>query len=201
MRHRKRRRKNPMVLGNPKRRRHARRNAKSHRKHRRNPFVLGNPYVLGNPRGRSSRRRRSYSRNPFSVAKLGLPPAREILYLGLGAFAGRLAVPLVLAKVPMLSTNPLVRAASRLGLVAVAGIAAKMVFKQNARMFVYGVLANQAPEIVNDVLSMTGMKLSDGNQELELYTGADPYQVNGGRGAAPALSMYTLNEGEESMTY
>lgn len=196
MRHRRKRRKNPMVLGNPRRRRHSARRRVS-RPHRKNPYTLSNPMVLGNPRRRHSRR--SYRRNPISVAKLGLPPAREMLYLGLGAFAGRLAVPFVLAKIPMLSANPVVRAVSRLGIVAAAGIAAKMVFKQNARMFVYGVLANQAPEIVNDLLSMTGTKLADGNQELELYTGMDPYQMRGPAPAAPGLSLFTLNEGEESM--
>lgn len=195
MRHRRKRRKNPMVLGNPRRRRHAKR---ASRRHRRNPYVLGNPMVLGNPR-RHKRARRHYSRNPLSVAKLGLPPMKEVLYLGLGAFAGRLAVPFVLAKVPMLSANPIVRAISRLGIVAAAGMAARIVFKQNARMFVYGVLANQAPEIVNDLLSMTGTKLADGNQELELYTGSDPYQMGHAPSAAPGLSMYTLNEGEEAM--
>lgn len=189
MRHRRKSRKNPVVLGNPRRRRHsARRNPR--RRHRRNPFVLGNPH--------RRRTRRSYRRNPAIISKLGLPPAKEVIFLGLGAFAGRVLVPNVLARVPFLSSNPIIRAVSRLGLVAIAGYAAKMVMKQNARMFTYGLLANQVPEVVNDVLSMTGAKLSDGNQELELYTGADPYQM---RAAAPApgLSLYTLSDGEDSI--
>jgi len=68
MRHRRKHRRNPVVLGNP-RRKH-RRNA------RRNPVVLGNPH-----------RRRHYSRNPKFIGKLGLPPMKEVLFLGLGAYA------------------------------------------------------------------------------------------------------------------
>lgn len=187
-------RRNPVVLGNPRRKRS--------RSRRRNPVVLGNPrrrhrrnpIVLGNPHRRH--RRHSYRRNPAIISKLGLPPAREILFLGLGAFAGRVLVPNVLARVPFLNSNPVIRAVSRLALVAVSGYAAKMVLKQNARMFTYGVLANQVPEVVNDLLSMTGMKLSDGNDDLGLYTGRDPYQSL--PAAAPGLSLYTLNDGDGS---
>lgn len=190
MKHRKRNsrgrfvKRNPVVLGNPRKRRASRRRAR--RSFRRNPVVLGNP----------RRHRRSYRRNPAIVSKLGLPPVREILFLGVGAFAGRILIPNVLARVPFLTSNPIIRAVSRLGLIAVAGYAAKMVLKQNARMFTYGILANQAPEIVNDVLALTGTKLSDGNSELELYTSPSGYLP-----AAPAsgLSLYTLGDEDGSM--
>lgn len=190
MRHRRRRssrRRNPVVLGNPRRRRSARRSARR-RFHR-------NPVVLGNPRRRHSSHRR-YRRNPISIRKLGLPPVSEMLYLGLGAFAGRILVPNVLARVPMLSANPIVRAISRLGIVAVASIAAGKVFKSNGRFLAYGLLANQIPEVVNDVLAMTGAKLSDGNQELELYTTAAALPAAG----APGMGLYTLSDGQE-MTF
>jgi hypothetical protein len=176
--------KNPVVLGNPRRRKHSRRSSRSHR--RRNPFVLG-----ANPRRRSHRR---YSRNPLSMSKLGLPSMKDVLFLGAGAFAGRIGIPQVLARVPMLNQNAVVRGFSRLGLVAAAGFLASKILKQNGKMFTIGLLANQVPEVLNDFLSLTGIKLADGNDELGFYTGG------GYLPPAPAkgMGMYTLTEGDES---
>ena len=173
MRHRRKHRRNPVVLGNPRR--------KHRRSARRNPVVLGNPH-----------RRRHYSRNPKFISKLGLPPMKEVLFLGLGAYAGRIAIPQILARVAFLNSNPIIRGISRLGMVLAIGALSKPVLKQNAKMFTYGLLANQLPESVNDFLSLTGMKLADGNAELEMYTmPAIPAPAGG-------LGLYTLSDGEES---
>ena len=174
MRHRRKHRRNPVVLGNPRR--------KHRRSARRNPVVLGNPH-----------RRRHYSRNPKFIGKLGLPPMKEVLFLGLGAYAGRIAIPQILARVAFLNSNPIIRGVSRLAMVLAIGALSKPVLKQNAKMFTYGLLANQLPESVNDFLSLTGMKLADGNAELEMYTmPALPGPQQGG------LGLYTLSDGEES---
>jgi len=174
MRHRRKHRRNPVVLGNPRR--------KHRRSARRNPVVLGNPH-----------RRRHYSRNPKFIGKLGLPPMKEVLFLGLGAYAGRIAIPQILARVAFLNSNPIIRGVSRLAMVLAIGALSKPVLKQNSKMFTYGLLANQLPESVNDFLSLTGMKLADGNAELEMYTmPALPGPQQGG------LGLYTLSDGEES---
>lgn len=152
-------RRNPIVLGsNPRRKRRSSRR-------RRNPIVLG-----ANPRRRRSsfrRSRRSYRRNPNIVRKFGLPSVSTMLWLGAGAFTGRLVIPQVLARLPILSANPVIRGVSRLALVAVGGFAAKMALGSKAENFTLGLLANQVPEVVNDFLSLTGVKLADGNSELD----------------------------------
>lgn len=182
MSHRKRRR-NPVVLGaNPRRKS---RRGRAHR--RQNPMILG-----ANPR----RRRHFRRHNPvLSTARIGLPPLSEILTLTGGALIARAGIPRVLVAVPFLSKNPIVRAFSRVGLVLAGGFLAKKALGDKAKVFVYGALANQLPEAVNDVLSLAGIKLSDGNQDLELYTmSGGPEEIEAGE---EEVSLYTVSDGDQ----
>lgn len=189
MRHRRKRKKNPVILGaNPRRRRRV-------SARRRRSFRRRNPIPLGlNPRRRRSFRRRS---NPFlpSVSKLGLPPVKEMAWLAGGAVAARALVPRAMTALPILTKNPIVRGLSRLGIVAAAALLAKKALGQNARAFVYGALANQLPESLNDFLSLAGIKLSDGNAELELYTLSQGEAVEEME-YQPGMGLYTLSDGE-----
>lgn len=152
------------------------RRARRARSHRRNPVPLG----LNPRRRRRSRRgafvarkrRGGFRRNPGVISKLGLPPVKEMAFLAAGAIAARIAVPRVLLMLPMLSGNGYVRAVSRVGLVGVASLLAQKALGSNARGFIYGAIANQLPEAVNDVAAQFGVKLGleEPENELSMYT-------------------------------
>ena len=150
-------------------------------------------------RRRNSIRRFSYGRNPLAIVqKIGLPPVKEIALLGVGAVAAEAGIARALTMLPpIFSTHPIARAVSRLALVAAAGFAAqKILSRENAKAVLYGALANQAPKIVNDVLSLTGVKLSDGEDDLALYTlSAGEPQIGQGENQ-PTVGMYTMSEGD-----
>ncbi len=184
----KKRRKSPAHKGGSvmaRRKKSHRRAARSHRrKHRKNPFQV----ALGaNPRRRRSSRRHarnphrrarrhSFMRNPLSLSKLGLPPFKEMAWLTVGALAARVGVPRVIAALPILNKNGYTRALSRVGITAAASLVAQKVLKGNAKTFIYGVVANQLPEAVNDVASEMGfhLGLEDGENNLSLYTNSMP---------------------------
>lgn len=178
-----RRRRNPVVLGaNPRRRRS--------RGRRRNPVVLG-----ANPRRRHVRRHRRHS-NPLNIGRaLPLPGLKEVAFLGAGAVVAGAGIPRVLIMVPFLSKNPYVRAASRVGLLAVLGVVAKKVLKENSKPFIYGAVASQIVPVANDVLGNFGVKLGlaeDAENELELYTEEAPALIDN----QPGTELYT--EAEET---
>lgn len=190
--HRK-RRASPALKESPMKRSHRKktRRAKSHRRRRQNPVAVVN-------RKRSRRSRRSYRRNPLiSMGKLGLPPVREIVWLSAGAIAARMLVPRALTMLPMLSANGYIRGASRVAIAAVASLLAGKVLKGNAKPFIYGVLANQVPEAVNDVAAQAGIKLGLEEAENELSLGTYYGNANRPALAAPGVGMYTGMEEAE----
>ena len=148
-----------------------------------------NPYVAHSRRRRNPRHHRRS--NPLRLPKLGLPPMKEVAFLTVGAIAARMLVPKVLTMVPSLSANGYLRAASRVGISAVASLLAGKILKGNAKPFIYGVIASQFPEAVNDVATQAGFNLgmSDGENMLSLGT----YYGNANRPAlaAPELGIYT----------
>lgn len=156
-----------------------------HRKKRRNPVVLGsnprrrksykrrNPVVLGsNPRRRSFRRF-----NPIGPLKaLPLPTVKNMLALGAGSLAAGFVVPRVLIMVPFLGQKPIVRALSRIAIVAGLGFAAKKVAPAQAVVFTYGAVANQFNPTINDLLSAANVQfqLGDmGEEEVQMYYGGE----------------------------
>jgi hypothetical protein len=169
----KKRRSVPASKESPMKRKRSRRSRRA-RSHRRNPFIpLGaNPRRRRRSRKGSFARRRSFRRNPGVISKLGLPPVREMAFLAAGAVAARMLVPRALLMLPMLSANGYVRAVSRVAIVGVASLLAQKALGANARTFIYGAVANQLPEAVNDVASQFGVKLGleEPENELSLYT-------------------------------
>jgi hypothetical protein len=127
----------------------------------------------------------------FRISKLGLPPIKEVMWLTVGAISARMLVPRALVMFPMLSTNGYIRAASRVGIAAVASLLAGKVLKGNAKPFIYGVLANQIPEAVNDIAAQAGFKLGLEDAENQLALGT--YWGNETRPAlaSPEVGMYT----------
>lgn len=173
---------------------------RSHRKSRRAKSVRRrrsrkhNPFVAVNRR-RSRRSRRS---NPIlRMGKLGLPPVREIAWLSAGAIAARMLVPRALTMLPMLSSNGYIRAASRVAIAAVASLLAGKVLKGNAKPFIYGVLANQVPEAINDVAAQAGFKLGLEDAENDLSLGTYYGNANRPALAEPEVGMYTGMESQE----
>lgn len=170
----KKRRSSPVSKESSMKRKKSRR-ARRARSHRRNPVPLGlNPRRRRSRRGKFTARKRSggFRRNPGVISKLGLPPVKEMAFLAAGAIAARIAVPRVLLMLPMLSGNGYVRAVSRVALVSVASLIAQKALGANARGFIYGAIANQLPEAVNDVAAQFGVKLGleEPENELSMYT-------------------------------
>lgn len=177
------------------------RRARSHRrKMRKNPFQV----PLGsNPRRRRRhsrnpfrRARRSYRRNPLTLSKLGFPPFKEVAWLTVGALAARIGVPRAIAALPILNKNGYVRALSRVGLSALASLVASKALKGNAKPFIYGVIANQMPEAVNDVAAQMGVSLGleEGENNLALYTSSQPAGLLGADGD---MGTYTGLEADD----
>lgn len=196
----KKRRANPAKKGVAHMAKKAKRHKKVRRVHRK--ARAKNPMVVFHRRRHVARRRFA---NPFALGKItsriGLPPMKEIAFLGLGAVSANLGVSRALTALPpIFSTHPLARAASRLALVAAAGFVAQKALGKNERSkaFLYGALANQVPLALNDVLSLTGVKLSDGEEELSLYTlSGGSYAPQIGEGTSnPTVGLYTMNEGD-----
>lgn len=178
--------------------------AKSHRKKTRRAKSSrrrrhSNPFVAVSRRRRSHRRSRRS--NPIvSVAKLGLPPVKEIMWLTAGAVSARMLVPRALTMLPVLSTNGYIRGASRIVISAAASFLAGKFLKGNAKPFIYGVLANQIPEAVNDVAAQAGFKLGMEDAENELSLGTYFGNENRPQLAAPEIGMYTGMEEEEPVS-
>jgi hypothetical protein len=112
-------------------------------------------------------------------------------FLAAGAIAARIAVPRVLLMLPMLSTNGYVRAVSRVAIVGAASMLAQKALGSNARGFIYGAIANQLPEAINDVAAQFGVKLGleEPENELSMYT-MSMGQIED-RSAPEALGIYT----------
>jgi hypothetical protein len=123
---------------------------------------------------------------------------REIVWLSAGAVAARMLVPRALTLLPVLSSNGYIRAASRVAISAVASLLAGKVLKGNAKPFIYGVLANQMPEAINDIAAQAGFKLGMEDAENELSLGT--YYGNDNRSALaqPEVGMYTGMELEDA---
>lgn len=170
------------------------RRAVSKRRHsvrrRRNPIILG-----ANPPRRMIRRR-SYRRNPLSLSGWGLPSLKYVGAVTAGAVASSLVTARLLGFLPAaFTTNPIPRAASRLAVGVFGGMAIKKFLKSDTAATAW--LAVQMPKVADDLLSLAGVKLSDGEAELALYTlsGGE----SGGELPAPSsegMNLYTLSEPE-----
>ena len=180
-------------------RKHHRR-AKSHR--RKNPIMLGANPRRSHRRSNPIRRHRGHYRsNPL---KLGLPPMKEVLWLSLGAVGAQMGVPKIITlaagALPIVGTNGYVRGATRVVIAAAASILARKVLKENAKPFIYGVLANQIPQAVNDIAAQAGFSLGleEPENQLSMYTYSSPQLPNG---AGRPMGMYTATPlGEEDVT-
>ncbi len=154
---------------------------------RRNPIILG-----ANPPRRIMRRRSSYTRNPLSLS--GLPTLKYLGAVTAGAVASNLIVARGLSFLPAaLTSNPIPRAATRLAVGVFGGMLIKKFMKSDTAATAW--LAVQMPKVMDDILSVAGVKLSDGEAEFALYTlsGGE----SGGELPAPSdagMNLYTLSE-------
>lgn len=158
---------------------------------RRNPVILGL-----NPRRRMIRR---YRRNPAFLSKLRIPSLQELGGLALGAVGSKMLIARVLGMLPPVFTgSPIARAASRLGLSVLAAGGLRQFGGAKFDTAATAALAVQLPEVVNDLLSLAGVKLSDGEAELALYTlsgGEAPEQITASA-PQPTMDLYTLSEAD-----
>lgn len=156
-----------------------------------------NPVILGlNPRRRMIRR---YRRNPAFLSKLRIPSLQELGGLALGAVGSKMVIARVLGMLPPVFTaSPIARAASRLGLSVLAAGGLRQFGGAKFDTAATAALAVQLPEVVNDLLSLAGVKLSDGEAELALYTlsgGEAPEQITASNPQA-TMDLYTLSEAD-----
>jgi len=170
------------------------------RKHRRrrNPVVLG-----ANPR---RRRRHSYRRNPGipGLKMLALPTFKQFMSLGLGALASGMAVPMIFKMVTPLGTNPFGRVATRLGVVALIGMAAKKVMRAQANDIIAGATVAQIFPIANEALAFFKLPMRLGYSEedemaLGVYTSDEMGQIPVGQGEAE-IEMGEDNETDVSIS-
>ena len=105
---------------------------------------------------------------------------KEMLWLSLGAVGAQMGVPKIItlaaSALPIVGTNGYVRGATRVAIAAAASILARKVLKENAKPFIYGVLANQIPQAVNDIAAQAGfaLGLEEPENQLSMYTTRPP---------------------------
>ena len=138
----------------------------------------------------------------MSIGKLGLPPMKEVLWLSVGAISARMGIPRLLTMFPVLASNGYIRAASRVGIAAAASMLARKVLKENSKAFIYGVLANQIPEAVNDIAAQAGFSLGmeDAENQLSMYTYSSPQLPAGGGTGMGMFTASPLGLGDQEVT-